>query len=177
MVVLEMALASLSLVFPGWLIWRAFSTSRQLEQRLAQGDATLLNDERFSIDRVTLGPPGTQLIEDVEFIPVQQIPTIVPQVVSVPPLGLNTLEMNSMDEHVEIERRFLVDARGDKPWMNAATSQIEQYYTVGELLSIEDGVLSTKGKPWPPSRKPRKAIWPPPHHGPPACAAEMKPTS
>ena len=75
MVVLEMALASLSLVFPGWLIWRAFSTSRQLEQRLAQGDATLLNDERFSIDRVTLGPPGTQLIEDVEFIPVQQIPT------------------------------------------------------------------------------------------------------
>ena len=34
-----------------------------------------------------------------------------------------------MDEHVEIERRFLVDARGDKPWrVNAATSQIEQYY-------------------------------------------------
>ena len=85
MVVLEMALASLSLVFPGWLIWRAFSTSRQLEQRLAQGDATLLNDDRCSIDRVTLGPPGTQLIEDVEFIPVQQIPTIVPQVVSVRP--------------------------------------------------------------------------------------------
>ena len=80
MVVLEMALASLSLVFPGWLIWRAFSTSRQLELRLAQGDATLLNDDRFSIDRVTLGPPGTQLIEDVEFIPVQQIPTIVPPV-------------------------------------------------------------------------------------------------
>ena len=43
-----------------------------------------------------------------------------------------------MDEHVEIERRFLVDARGDKPWrVNAAISQIEQYYTVGELLSIE----------------------------------------
>ena len=72
-----MMLASLSLVFPGWLIWRAFSTSRQLEQRLAQGDATLLNDDRFSIDRVTLGPPGTQLIEDVQFIPVQQIATAV----------------------------------------------------------------------------------------------------
>ena len=68
--------ASLSLVVPGWLIWRAFSTSRQLEQRLAQGDATLLNDDRFSIDRVTLGPPGTQLIEDVQFIPVQQIATV-----------------------------------------------------------------------------------------------------
>ena len=77
MSVLGMMLASLSLVFPGWLIWRAFSTSRQLEQRLAQGDATLLNDDRFSIDRVTLGPPGTQLIEDVQFIPVQQIATVV----------------------------------------------------------------------------------------------------
>ena len=77
MTVLGMMLASLSLVFPGWLIWRAFSTSRQLEQRLAQGDATLLNDDRFSIDRVTLGPPGTQLIEDVQFIPVQQIATAV----------------------------------------------------------------------------------------------------
>ena len=77
MSVLGMMLASLSLVFPGWLIWRAFSTSRQLEQRLAQGDATLLNDDRFSIDRVTLGPPGTQLIEDVQFIPVQQIATAV----------------------------------------------------------------------------------------------------
>ena len=77
MSVLGMMLASLSLLFPGWLIWRAFSTSRQLEQRLAQGDATLLNDDRFSIDRVTLGPPGTQLIEDVQFIPVQQIATVV----------------------------------------------------------------------------------------------------
>lgn len=77
MAILEMMLASLSLLFPGWLIWRAFSTSRNLEQRLAKGDASLLNDDRFSIDRVTLGPPGTQLIEDVQFIPVQQIPTVV----------------------------------------------------------------------------------------------------
>ena len=68
---LEMALASLSLLFPAWLIWRAFSTSRQLELRLAQGDATLINDDRFNIDRVTLGPPGTELIEDVQFVAVQ----------------------------------------------------------------------------------------------------------
>ena len=65
-----MALASLSLVFPGWLIWRAFSTSRQC---LAQGDEGLLNDDRFKVDRVTLGPPGTELIEDVQFIPVQTV--------------------------------------------------------------------------------------------------------
>lgn len=75
-VVLEMLLASLSLVFPAWLIWRAFSTSRQLEQRLAQGDATLLNDDRFNIDRVTLGPAGTELIEDVQFVAVQMPPYI-----------------------------------------------------------------------------------------------------
>ena len=68
---IEMALASLSLVFPLWLIWRAFSTSRQLELRLAQGDATLLDDDRFNIDRVTLGPPGTELIEDVQFVAIQ----------------------------------------------------------------------------------------------------------
>lgn len=76
-VVLEMLLASLSLVFPAWLIWRAFSTSRQLEQRLAKGDATLLNDDRFNIDRVTLGPAGTELIEDVQFVAVQ-MPSYVP---------------------------------------------------------------------------------------------------
>ena len=71
---LEMTLASLSLLFPAWLIWRAFSTSRQLEQRLAQGDATLINDDRFNVDRVTLGPPGTELIEDVQFVAVQTQP-------------------------------------------------------------------------------------------------------
>ena len=90
MAVLEMMLASLSLVFPGWLIWRAFSTSRQLEQRLEQGDAGLLNDDRFSIDRVTLGPPGTQLIEDVQFIPVQQIPTVVQSASAVEPQLIST---------------------------------------------------------------------------------------
>ena len=73
-VLLEMALASLSLLFPAWLIWRAFSTSRQLELRLAQGDATLLDDDRFKVDRVTLGPPGTELIEDVQFVAVHPQP-------------------------------------------------------------------------------------------------------
>ena len=82
---LEMALASLSLVFPIWLVWRAFSTSKQLERRLAYGDASLLNDDRFRIDRVTLGPPGTQLIEDVQFVSVPQpAPTHVPSVAEGP---------------------------------------------------------------------------------------------
>ena len=81
---LEMALASLSLLFPAWLIWRAFSTSRQLEQRLAQGDATLINDDRFNVDRVTLGPPGTELIEDVQFVAIQTQPVAyTPQPIAV----------------------------------------------------------------------------------------------
>lgn len=71
---MEMALASLGLVFPLWLIWRAFSTSKQLEARLAQGDVSLLKDDRFKVDRVTLGPPGTQLIEDVQFVSVVNVP-------------------------------------------------------------------------------------------------------
>ncbi len=79
MAILEMMLASLILLFPAWLVWRAFSTSQQLELRLAQGDASLLSDDRFSIDRVTLGPQGTQLIEDVQFVavqtPIASIPT------------------------------------------------------------------------------------------------------
>jgi hypothetical protein len=68
---LEVVLGSLGLVFPAWLIWRALSTSRQLERRLAAGDPTLLNDDRFKVDRVTLGPAGTELIEDVQFVAVQ----------------------------------------------------------------------------------------------------------
>ena len=70
MSLVEMAFASLGLLFPAWLIWRAISTSRTLERRIANGDDTLLSDDRFSIDRVTLGPPGTRLIEDVQFVAV-----------------------------------------------------------------------------------------------------------
>ncbi|MGB1588273.1 MAG: hypothetical protein ACPHJD_05610 [Poseidonia sp.] len=76
MVVVEMLLASLSLLFPAWLIWRAFSTSKQLEARLSRGDPTLLKDDRFKVDRVTLGPPGTELIEDVQFVTVAQAPVV-----------------------------------------------------------------------------------------------------
>jgi hypothetical protein len=59
-VALGLFIAGLGLVFPLWLIWRAYSTSKKLERGLM-------------IDRVTLGPQGTQMIENVEFIvaPVQ----------------------------------------------------------------------------------------------------------
>lgn len=66
-----MLLASLGLLLPAWLIWRAYATAKSLDVRLAQGDPTLLNDDRFKVDRVTLGPAGTELIEDVQFVAVQ----------------------------------------------------------------------------------------------------------
>ena len=75
MSLVEMAFASLGLLFPAWLIWRAISTSRSLEHRIAIGDDSLLADDRFSIDRVTLGPPGTQWIENVQFVAVAAQPT------------------------------------------------------------------------------------------------------
>jgi len=64
----ELLIGGLGLAIPAGLVWRAYRTSKELEQRLAVGDATLLNDDRFTVDRVTLGPPGTHLIEDVQFV-------------------------------------------------------------------------------------------------------------
>ena len=72
-VALGLFIAGFGLVFTLWLIWRAYSTSKKLERGLMVGDPTLLDSDQFKIDRVTLGPQGTQMIENVEFIvaPVQ----------------------------------------------------------------------------------------------------------
>lgn len=65
---LDMTIGLVGLAFPSWLIWRAYRTSVELDRRLTSGDASLLTDDRFTVDRVTLGPPGTQLVEDVQFV-------------------------------------------------------------------------------------------------------------
>ena len=47
-----------------------------------------------------------------------------------------------MDEHTEIERRFLVDAREEKPWRNGiGRFAIEQHYNVGALLHVHEHAL------------------------------------
>ena len=47
-----------------------------------------------------------------------------------------------MDEHTEIERRFLVDAREEKPWRNGiGRFAIEQHYNVGALLHVHNHAL------------------------------------
>lgn len=47
-----------------------------------------------------------------------------------------------MDEYTEIERRFLVDAREEKPWRNGiGRFTIEQHYNVGALLQVHEQAL------------------------------------
>jgi len=47
-----------------------------------------------------------------------------------------------VDEHTEIERRFLVDARREKPWRNGSDRfAIEQHYNVGALLHVHEQAL------------------------------------
>ena len=51
-----------------------------------------------------------------------------------------------MDEYMEIERRFLVDGREEKPWrQHSDVFQIEQYYTVGDWLSVNELTLMFEG--------------------------------
>lgn len=47
-----------------------------------------------------------------------------------------------MDDHVEIERRFLVDGREEKPWREGSeVLLIEQHYNVGKHLEMRAGAL------------------------------------
>ncbi len=52
-----------------------------------------------------------------------------------------------MDEHIEIERRFLVDGREAKPWREGAVLlHIEQHYNVGGFLEAHQGALRFNGQ-------------------------------
>jgi len=65
---LGVALVGLGLMLPTWMIFRAIHAAYTLERRLAQHDITLLHDHRYNIDTVTLGPPGTQILENVQIV-------------------------------------------------------------------------------------------------------------
>ncbi len=50
--------------------------------------------------------------------------------------------MNNLNQHMEIERRFLVDGREEKPWRQTSEIfHIEQHYTVGGWLNVRDLTL------------------------------------
>ena len=57
------------------------------------------------------------------------------------------MEVNDVDEHMEIERPFLVDGREEKPWrQDSDIFQIEQHYTVGDWLNVHDLRLMFEGE-------------------------------
>ncbi len=46
-----------------------------------------------------------------------------------------------MDDLTEIERRFLVDGREDKPWRRGKQFKIQQHYNIGALLHVHEHAL------------------------------------
>ena len=53
-------------------------------------------------------------------------------------LGVN------MNENVEIERRFLIDGRKEKPWQGGKHIEIQQYYL--SEVTHETGIIAWRGK-------------------------------
>ena len=52
-----------------------------------------------------------------------------------------------MPENMEIERRFIVDARESKPWRTAGKAvSIEQHYGVGACLKVDGDALKLDGE-------------------------------
>ena len=55
---------------------------------------------------------------------------------------------NALAINTEIERRFLVDGRGDKPWRNAVDiRQITQYYLDSSDIKIHESVINYRSVP------------------------------
>ena len=55
---------------------------------------------------------------------------------------------NALAINTEIERRFLVDGRGDKPWRNAGDiRQITQYYLDSSDIEIHESVINYRSVP------------------------------
>ena len=53
-----------------------------------------------------------------------------------------------MPENIEIERRFLVDGRGDKPWRNAVDiRKIVQYYLDSDDIEFHESIINYRGVP------------------------------
>jgi len=68
--------------------------------------------------------------------------------------------VTAVDEHLEIERRFLVDARGEKPWRSHAISHsIEQHYAPRQAFTVRDGVLHGFDRPLTTVTETESAIW------------------
>ncbi|MCS5532860.1 MAG: hypothetical protein NZ736_01215 [Candidatus Poseidoniaceae archaeon] len=68
----DLLLIVLSLALPTAVIWWAMKSHRSINNKIQQGDISLLMDSGFNIKRITEGPPGTQIYDDATIIPAQQ---------------------------------------------------------------------------------------------------------
>jgi hypothetical protein len=68
----DLLLITLSLAVPLAIIWWAVRSHRSINKKIQRGDVSLLSDSGFKIKRITQGPPGTQIYDDVTLIYSQQ---------------------------------------------------------------------------------------------------------
>jgi len=68
----DFLLITLSLAVPLAVIWWAVRSHRSINKKIQRGDVSILSDSGFKIKRVTQGPPGTQIYDDVTLLYSQQ---------------------------------------------------------------------------------------------------------
>jgi hypothetical protein len=69
----DLLLITLSLAAPLAVIWWAIRSHRSINKKIQHGDVSLLSDSGFKIKRITQGPPGTQIYDDVTLVYPQQV--------------------------------------------------------------------------------------------------------
>ena len=70
--IIDLILIVISLALPTAVIWWAMKSHQSINNKIQQGDISLLQDSGFKIKRITEGPPGTQIYDDATIIPANQ---------------------------------------------------------------------------------------------------------
>ena len=70
--IIDLILIVISLALPTAVIWWAMKSHQSINNKIQQGDISLLQDSGFQIKRITEGPPGTQIYDDATIIPANQ---------------------------------------------------------------------------------------------------------
>ncbi|MDC0340694.1 hypothetical protein OAM96_01915 [Candidatus Poseidoniaceae archaeon] len=68
----DFVLIMLSLAVPLAVIWWAIRSHRSINKKIQRGDISILSDSGVKIKRITQGPPGTQIYDDVTLVYSQQ---------------------------------------------------------------------------------------------------------
>lgn len=68
----DFVLIILSLAVPLAVIWWAVRSHRLINKKIQRGDISILSDSGVKIKRITQGPPGTQIYDDVTLVYSQQ---------------------------------------------------------------------------------------------------------